>query len=284
MMSLPLPAPFEVSEENRASINLYNSIRGIFEAQWGDSEESMSAVPIDVTSTLEAIRASIPAEIPGFRKWNMEDAHEAFRLVLTELSAALTNLFGIHAIDELFTTSPKRHLKCVSCGQNRESADRSGILDWLLPMDPRSPSVTLAKGLEKFFASERLGDVECPACKARGDHDSEHRVTALSQLLLIAWRRTTAASSRIMSYVFSPPVLEFEKLAVPGATAEDKYRLTAIVHHHGNRAKEGHYTVEFLHPDDGTWYKGNDEIVAPLNRPPQPLGSSQTIYLYQRII
>lgn len=71
------------------------------------------------------------------------------------------------------------------------------------------------RGLKNSSSLSDWWGVECPACEGRSVHDSEQRVNALSPLLLIAWRRTTVASSRKMSYVFSPPVLAFEKLAVP---------------------------------------------------------------------
>ena len=60
------------------------------------------------------------------------------------------------------------------------------------------------------------------------------------------------------------------------------YSLTAVVHHHGTRLRDGHYTTDFLHPSSQHWYHADDGIVYPVAGP-SAVPTSPYLLVFQRI-
>jgi ubiquitin C-terminal hydrolase len=271
----PLEIPAGASALERNQTELFNNLRALFEEQWGDDASSSSS-PMNFRALLSNLR-SLASE--GFGETQMEDAHEAMRLILSSASAALENGRGSRRLSELFASRMVTTFTCDTCNASRSHVEQ--VFDLLIPMDPKSPMMTMMKGFQLYFKSDGILNVDCPSCALRRNHTSITRFESTPDLLLISLKRFTHDGRKIKAYAYNP--LQIDLAAMAGA-GEGRYRLIAVVHHQGESIHAGHYVTDFLHPEDRKWYHADDSAVTELGRLVNQVGPTQTAFLYERIV
>lgn len=269
----PIDIPAEASELDRTQAELFNNLLSLYMGQWGD--HGTETTPMSLRAVLTSLRALAGR---GFGESEMEDAHEAIRLLLSSVSGALERYRGDRRIADLFSSKIVTTRTCNECSVGRSTSEE--LHEILIPMDPKSPMMTLMKGFEMFFKTGTLPGVDCPGCAAKTDHEVVARFGATPRLLLVSLKRFTSDGRKIKAFVYNPLEVDLSQMAGAG---EGRYRLIGIIHHHGETIHGGHYNMDFVHPDDGKWYHADDATVSPMAKFPAKLGATQTVFLYERI-
>jgi uncharacterized UBP type Zn finger protein len=231
--------------------------------------------PQEVLDMLTVINAE-------FRRFRMQDAHEALRMLLGGLQDAL-HTPEVSPIDEIFSITLNHTRTCAACGAERVNAEHMHELNLPIPSIEGRP-ITMTDCLEAFLATERIAGVACEggscAPEARNDATMTHRFGRLPPVLLISLNRFTWDGQKINTAVEIPPELDMSIL--PGG-GEGRYRLVGIVNHLGNSVGAGHYTAHFMHPEEGSFYNANDGVVSAIDGHPALSNSAAYIVMYERV-
>ena len=268
------PLPLMGSEDRINAVRVVNELARIFETQWGDNDLSSSAVPIDATALLDAVRTMVGY---GFVAHEMEDAQRSVGALMEAITTALAPAQGGQSpFEALMGSTLVKTLTCPATNQTRTV--RELTLELQLPLNPYKQHMPLAESFGLFLSGEVLEGVECSSCLARHDTPVAHSLEP-ANLLLLSIKRHGPDGRKIGTWIHYP--LEFNMADyIPGAVG--MYRLTGIVHHVGP-AGLGHYLADWLHPDDGKWYRADDRRITPIaGGRPVPSGPSQTALVYER--
>jgi hypothetical protein len=257
------------------AIRVVNELATVFAAQWGESELAGSSVAIDARPLREAIREMVGY---GFGPREMEDAQRSTGVLLEALATALTPVDGSASpFDALMQSRLTKTLTCPTTNQTRTVNET--LLDLSIPLNPYKQHMPLEESFSLFLADEVLEGIDCSSCGVRHNTPVSHAVVP-APLLLLSIKRHSPDGRKYGTWIHYP--LEFNMAEyIPGG--EGVYRLIGIVHHVGP-AGAGHYLADFLHPDDGRWYRADDRTVTPIaGGRPVPSGPSQTALMYERV-
>jgi ubiquitin C-terminal hydrolase len=261
-------------------VRLAIAVKLAVEAQWRSIRDE-SSLPINVTPVL-----NILTELnEDFRVGKQQDSSEALVMILDLLREAIPELAPVFAATRRATRS------CAVC--NGGLVKDETLYSMSLPViDESTRNVGLNEGFRDYLAPQTFGGVECEGgtCEPGVYYPAVEKssFSALPPVLMLtlnrfimSWnpKRMDIEVRRIGSKVKYPEELDMSTF--PGG--DGMYRLAGVVYHAGGSAQSGHYTAEYLHPDDGTYYKANDEVVTPLAGPPTLESTNAYVLFYQRV-
>jgi ubiquitin C-terminal hydrolase len=263
------------------AIRVLNAFARIVALQWEDSVLGRSSEPINPAELLVALGQFISgAPMLG----EMEDAQRASTTLLDAIVTA--NVDGVSGpVRALFTSVFTKRMTCNTCaGASVVSEDMMALE---IPLNPAVERMTLQDSVRMFLADEVVENVFCEACAVNRHKTFSHEVVPAPIVLFNVKRNgfIDGEMGKIGTWIDYP--LEFDMAEyIPGGVG--RYRLIGIVHHVGG-AHGGHFLADFLHADDGRWYRADDREVfpfrdwTPIPGSPHLAGPSQTALLYERI-
>ena len=213
------------------------------------------------------------------------DMPEALGSLFEATRGALESLQGAPAVGQLdpirqiFSVDVLTRNTCGACHGGIGSAQQTNDLNINIHLQPYMQSLSLMEGLHMYFG-EGMADVVCPSCVLHGV-SSRQIVNAREIFVAQVLRVDQATGNRIDTPVTFPSgdeLLDLTPFIQPGSAslANPLYRLVAISHHNG-----GHYYAELEH--EGTWYRVDDGIVAPMAGPPAGPSVTATMFFYERV-
>ena len=224
------------------------------QAQWGDHPDASTDRPIDLGRVFGALRAIDGRFVHG----EQGDSDDAYLALVDALSTVIP---GVNATTRTLVNT---HLSCVMCQDSRVTTEEFRGLS--LPINFERPSITLKDAIDSYFVGEMM-EVDCgTTCHARTPTMMTPTVTHTAPVLMLSFKRRLF-TGKLHIVVDYPHRLPVEHL-IPGASAGSGfYRLIGVANHLG-RDNAGHYVADFLHPDDGSWYRASDGHVVPRESPP----------------
>ena len=272
---LPLAAaPLPEEGPHVLAVRVVNTFARVMAEQWADTEEARSSeriVPVELLAALNAYASD------NFMIGQMEDAQRSTTLILD----ALVNVGGpvADAVRALTGSTLHKRLSCNTCAAHRDMDEAVFSLE--LPLVRGQEMMTLRESIRLYLAEEVVEGVDCEPCAAKRSKTFRNRLTP-APLLVMNVKRLGMYGRKIATFIDYP--LEFD-MAEYVEGAHGTYRLIGIVHHVGM-----HYIADFLHPEDGRWYRADDSSVIPfynylrpLSGEPHLAGPSQTALLYELI-
>jgi hypothetical protein len=253
---------------------LVNAFARVMAYQWADTEEARSDVRIIPADLLAALNAYAS---DNFLIGEMEDAQRSTSLILD----ALVNVEGpvADAARGLTASTLGKKLTCNTCEGSRDMDET--VLSLELPLVRGQEVMTLRESISLYLAEEVVDGVDCVPCGAQRSKTFTHSL-APAPLLVMNVKRLGMYGRKIATYIDYPMTFDMAEY-VEGA--QGQYRLIGIVHHVGM-----HYIADFLHPEDGRWYRADDSSVIPFfnylepwSGKPHLAGPSQTALLYELI-
>jgi ubiquitin C-terminal hydrolase len=272
------------ADETRAA-RMARAVKLAVEAEWRGLRAE-SSLEINITAILQIL-----SELnPDFRVGKQQDSAEAMVRIIDLLNEAVP---GMRAV---FAATLRSNRTCAVCNGSRVKDET--VLSLSLPV-ANDAELGIDEALLNYLATERFDDRECDGgtCVAGQLYPAveERSLPVLPSVLMLTLNRFVYVMEneyeeeeeeefvpyvhRLDTSVVYP--LELDMSAFPGGAG--KYRLAGVVHHEGISADEGHYIADFLHPDDGTFYNADDELVAPIIDQPELETESSYILFYERI-
>ena len=206
-----------------------------------------------------------------------QDANECFDIICKILDAATKySLLGddndeeayiCNFTKEVFSHTIQTSSKCTKCN-NTCFAFSTSFVHVVTPTDGQNVS-TLIANFDKLTSSKY-----CIMCNLNTSHQYFKDIHIPPKVLIIVLNRSGFRNGMAIKNKFNVYIDE-------GFTLKnDTYRLFAIIHHHGDSSRSGHYTSYVKY---NTFYLCNDIHIKPLNLS-FPL-SSQSAYIlaYERI-
>jgi ubiquitin C-terminal hydrolase len=139
--------------------------------------------------------------------------------------------------------------------------------------------LTLETCLEQFFKPETLGEedmVLCEKCNQRGRATKTFQPERLPDVLLIQLKRFVHEGNGLTGRKVRDPVVFQDVLDVPDVL-KDRYRLKAVVFHHGYGLSSGHYTCTAQ--VGGEWYNFDDSRVTKTNLDEDRASETKNAYI-----
>ena len=212
----------------------------------------------------------------GFTPDASEDAHEALRIILGQLSDA-SRLDGEEtSLDKLFSYTVSRPVRCNACGEKRSKLDTEQDIWLTIPYvveGDHNPVVTLNDCFEATKQTEVIPDFKCGVCNEQQDATAESTIASGGDVLLISLRRFPEMYKKIHTKVEYPLILEI---------SDSRYDLIGIIHHLGETLSGGHYVSQFRSDLQDQWVHANDLSVLP-GTPIKTVSDTAYILVYQRI-
>lgn len=265
------------TDEARFAHEVAVRLQRAFAHQWLGLEAD-SSVPMNPVELLEVLQLVNPEFTAG----RMQDAQEALRMLLGGLQDALRTSEG-SPIDDLFSITIQNTRTCAACSAAREVEEQMHEVHLPIPQVTGRP-VNLTECFAAFLETERVAGVACEggACGPldRPNAEMTHRFTRMPPVLLVSLNRFTWDGRKINTEVRIEPELDMSTIVGGG---DARYRLVSIVNHLGSTPAVGHYTAYFMHPEDGTFYRANDDTVDPIDGYPPLTSSAAYIFMYERI-
>lgn len=230
----------------------------------------------------EELKAKMARINPMFAGNSEHDAHEFCLELLNQLHDELADsqqkVDGVAANGlptQLFDFTCIVHLKCKSCGYQRERREVYRDLSVDFPSTTSGEKPELELLFSSHFDEEEL-EYACEECGANHASASRELESCPNILALhvkrffpdVARRRVLKRSDNISFPLMWSP----EK--------DDRYTLSIIVSHIGESASTGHYVC--YAPDDTGWKEFNDSRVRVLDALPPGTGSTAYLLFYVR--
>jgi len=136
--------------------------------------------------------------------------------------------------------------------------------------------LTLETCMEQFFQKETLGEddmVLCEKCNQKSRATKTFQPEHLPDILVIQLKRFVHEG--LIGRKVKDPVIFQEELDMP--ILRHRYRLKAVVFHHGYGLSSGHYTCTAQ--VGGEWYAFDDSTVNPTNLEDDRTSETKSAYL-----
>jgi ubiquitin C-terminal hydrolase len=140
--------------------------------------------------------------------------------------------------------------------------------------------LTLETCMEQFFQKETLGEgdmVLCEKCNQKSRATKTFQPEHLPDILVIQLKRFVHCPIRLIGQKVKDPVIFQEELDMP--ILRHRYRLKAVVFHHGYGLSSGHYTCTAQVGGDGEWYAFDDSTVTKTNLEDDRTSETKSAYL-----
>ncbi|GAA5840095.1 hypothetical protein JCM9279_002275 [Rhodotorula babjevae] len=241
---------------------------------------------LDGTRLVQAVRAFTATDAYGNMitpsPFNRERQHDPHELLTSCIFPALESLVeGALGAKSLITGYRRDETTCTVCSKAHEGPlELFRILTLDFPPRRTSP-VTVMDLIQHHLAPEPML-VHCDSCKLK-DQPSVRRPTfrSLPPHLIIQLSRS-AGPDKIEERVEYPLELELES-SKDGSTTYSRYKLKAVVQHHGQSVHFGHYTTIARGAGDRSWYKYNGANVSRLTEQDALSSSDAYVLYYERL-
>jgi hypothetical protein len=273
-------APLRETGADVLAARVVNAFARLMGEMWSDSDLARSSSPVNPTEVYEAIRAFQGA---GFAAIGQMDDSQTGTIALLDALKSVDSPIAFAA--RAFTQSTLiKTLRCQTCSVPR--VRREALTTAEIPLGAGKAPITLQESISAYLATEIIDDVSCETCGQNRRTSMENMLEPAPLMVFnikrLGWNPYTFEPQRSGSWIHYPATFNMADY-VPGTAGE--YRLIGIVHHVSN-----HYIADYLHPEDGRWYRTDDRSVIPFYnylRPesgePHMSGPSQTSLLYERV-
>ena len=273
-------APLPETGADVLAARVVNAFARLMDAMWSDSDVARSNTPVNPTEVYQAIRAFQGA---GFAAIGQMDDSQTGTIALLDALKSVDAPIAL-AARALTQSTLIKTLTCQTCSAPR--GRREPLTTAEIPLGVGKAPITLQESIRAYLATEIIDDVRCDTCAANRRTSMENMLEPAPLMVFnikrLGWNPYTFEPQRSGSWIHYPATFDMAEY-VPGAAGE--YRLIGIVHHVSN-----HYIADYLHPEDGRWYRTDDRSVIPFYnylRPesgePHMSGPSQTSLVYERV-
>ena len=257
----------------QAFANIVNDVWTRFDENEGE--------PLYPRALLTALNQAVNGGAIRFVPDRTEDANEVLLLILDHLAMAFDGQLEPAVGMDIRITN-----RCQFCGSVVPRTDLAFQVNVGIPerATPAPVNDVDAEHVEEVVAlyeclrtvvgvEEEIDGYACSSvCDGYTNSMQSTRVTATTEIVIIALKRFKNDGSKIQTEVEVPHVLDLPDL-IPGGV----FDLIGIGHHSGQTRAGGHYTSMFFHPVHGEWVEANDRAVVTMtNAPPV---SSKTAYI-----
>lgn len=213
-------------------------------------------------------------------KFRQEDAHEFLRFLLDAMqyccvAKAPKTLKPFDALREttlihkIFGGKLRSRVQCQRCKHNSDTFDP--MLDLSLDIR-RLRSDTLIAALENFTSMDILSGSEkykCEKCNRPVEATKHFTIHEPPVVLTIHLKRFTLSGQKISKPIAFGEEVVLGKNVLSEGISPQRYRLHAVVHHHGSGPNSGHYVATVRGTTSGNrWYEMNDSSVYPSRAAP----------------
>ena len=196
-----------------------------------------SISPASFISTLRSINSQ-------FNNRQQQDAHEFLMLMLNHLGVLESQCSCLIA----------SQLTCLTCTHHAEMAvEPFTCLSLDIPSVSGRKSPDIVECLQNSIREEKV-DWNCPLCKVVRVARKVWKLETIPNLLVLHLKRFQFAEGvyrKIKAEVQLPPTFQVE---------QEKFRISAVVNHHGLSMSSGHYTAD-VKVDRFNWMRCNDSKV-----------------------
>ena len=195
---------------------------------------------------------------------------------------------GARALNALWDTSAESSARmCSNCKHVTSTSHTltSPIIQLEIPSS--RGNISLMDCFNEYFAVEAIVSPNqpiCDVCNARQDHQRGLALSTPPKCMVVTLKRykvnpVTLVKSKISKNVHIPQMIDLRKYIMDPA-AGARYKLSAVVLHHGTSTNSGHYTA-IVSTEQG-YVQADDITVKQLLQLPDKVHSNGYIMFYER--
>jgi ubiquitin C-terminal hydrolase len=277
VLTKPGDAPVHSHKFARAFINFAREIND--EITFGAQADAAEAIQILLDGLHTHIAREVRMDIQGSTQTT---AQREMRQSLDSWASFYRKEYS--ALVEHFYGQTQTTVICGGCGARSTRYEPWCVLKLPIPGAEKAgaPAPTLHECLAANFATEKLDDYACDACKVRGPATMEHALSRFPEFLIVSLKRFTNLGAKVRARIpyDADQVVLTDWRAWPSLQGPQRYRVTATVEHLGS-SRGGHYCARGR-ADDGSWQMYDDMSVSPVGMG-GAAGPDTYILLLQRI-
>ena len=225
------------------SESIHNEFALIVRRQWNVSAK-FQHVAIRPARLFELLKRFEPSL---FTLGLQQDAHEALMTLVTASETSrdlsLSHLFRFELVSVMVCQNCERIPQPKLTTENQV----------MIPLENNDNIYSAGWGVDQRLVPEYLDGVRCEGCEDEPQFAVRvHAVSIYPKLLLVVVQRADAFGAKIHTRILLDSRVKF---------GTKSYKLIGVVHHHGNSVHSGHYTADFYHSEDHTWYHADDQSV-----------------------